>query len=133
MYILPRQLLLSDKEAANQRTKHNPNQECEALIRGPAITATHDLRGGRIQGLNEVKTLTDTVDNLIDVFAVAEGKVQAFAEELLNDCGGEGEADDGAEGAEEVGAGCHDGLIFGCGVGDYWGEVSESGCGTDGE
>lgn len=63
------ELTLPNEEAAKQREEHHHHHKAEALVRGPAVAAAHDLGDLGIEFLDEIKTLADAVDNLVDVFA----------------------------------------------------------------
>lgn len=97
---LPRQTPLSNKQAAREREEHYTNKEPKTLIDRPTITVSYSSSNSRVQRLDEVQTLTDSVDDRVDVFAVAEGVAESVTETLLNDRGGEGQANNGSEGAE---------------------------------
>lgn len=86
-------LLLADKEAAQKRKYDNANHKREPFVRCPAIRAANNLGDCRIEGFDVVETLSHSVHDLVDVFAVVQRRPQSSSEELLDHCGGQREPD----------------------------------------
>ena len=102
------------------RGKHAcPRHEPEPILDREPVALPHQHPHRGLQGLDVVQALPHAGHDVLGVRAVFERVAEIGAEGLLDDGGAEGDADDGAETAEEVGAGGGDGLVFGGCVADW--------------
>lgn len=111
----PTQPLLPNPPSTNRtpRNKHNANPQ-----RRPgslAITLTNNFLQMRFQSAIVLETRAHALRNLLRVLVALERGSEAGPQDLVEGCGAHGDAEDGAEGAEEVAACCCDGLVgVGC-------------------
>ena len=78
------QSLLANEKTAHKSKYYNANHEREPFVGCPAIRAANDPGDCRIEGSDVVKTLSHSVHDLIDVFAVVQRGPQSGPEKLLD-------------------------------------------------
>jgi hypothetical protein len=83
--------LLANENAAHKSKNYNANHKREPFVGCPAIRAANNSGDCRIKGFDVFKTLSHTVHDLIDVFAVVQGRPQSGSEKLLDNGRGQRE------------------------------------------
>lgn len=78
------QLGLTHETCTEEGKEDDSHEKTEAFIRGPTITATHDVRHIRVELFDEVKAFSDSIDDRINVFAILESECQSFSKKLLD-------------------------------------------------
>lgn len=106
------ELALAHEAGAEQCKKHNDDHKGKALVSGPTVAVADDLGNIRVQLLDEVETLTNPTDDLVDVLVVMQIRSQALSQELLNDSRRQRKSDHGAQRSKEVRASRDNCLVF---------------------
>ena len=110
--------LLPDKEGDHKRQRQRHRARREHGQRGGLVARAHDAGDPRLQLLDVVEALADSLLDREGGVAVAQARGQLRAQDLLQDGRGDADADGGAERAEEVRARDDDRGVFLGGVGD---------------
>lgn len=80
------QLFLLDEKTAKQGKEHNAYLKGKCDVGGESVSpADSDLQGWS-QGLDKVKRLAHTLDDIVNISTVSECRLQSFTEKLLCDC-----------------------------------------------
>jgi hypothetical protein len=66
------ELSFPHEKGTEQSKKHNHDHEGEAFVDRRPVTVAHDLRDIGVQLLDVVETFSDSVNDLVNVFAVSQ-------------------------------------------------------------
>lgn len=104
--------LLPDEQTRDSGTQRDNQRQEEAGGGGGPISQPDETTQLGRQLIEVIETLTDAAFDGGGVVAAPDPAGQVVAQRLLDGGGAEGDADDGAEGAEQIRAGGGDGLVL---------------------